>query len=375
MSTFSNFMELGTLFCYLLVLFWPKEVCEGQKIKAEFLSRGTKRFYFNSCSCGLLEVNEQDISSDWAKEKNALIEKNLRNLFKSRRRRKREAEQSAKSIRINLSLTINMDSKDGNFSGNIVANPEKVRSKHILRTMDHLMLDEYSVEMEAVSPESLESLGPNWRNMGSQDKNYTTPVLKLSHKVINGIVAERGQAPWQVLLENMNSGEICGGAIVNARFILTAAHCTVSFEKQGTRPLRYPANILAIVRQPTRCANRFLSSKYKYEIARVYNHPKYEAKANGQLLFDFALLQTARSMAPFDMDLKPICLPPIDWWEKSFINENVFIAGYGRTTKQEISGQDTTSCVLKLGKTSIISSRDSKCSAVSSNPRDLWLGS
>eukprot|EP00094_Tigriopus_californicus_P007504 TCALIF_07225-PA protein Name:"Similar to Dpy30 Protein dpy-30 homolog (Mus musculus)" AED:0.04 eAED:0.04 QI:140/0.8/0.5/1/0.2/0.33/6/0/293 len=171
MSTFSNFMELGTLFCYLLVLFWPKEVCEGQKIKAEFLSRGTKRFYFNSCSCGLLEVNEQDISSDWAKEKNALIEKNLRNLFKSRRRRKREAEQSAKSIRINLSLTINMDSKDGNFSGNIVANPEKVRSKHILRTMDHLMLDEYSVEMEAVSPESLESLGPNWRNMGSQDKN------------------------------------------------------------------------------------------------------------------------------------------------------------------------------------------------------------
>ncbi|XP_059081544.1 transmembrane protease serine 9-like isoform X2 [Tigriopus californicus] len=307
MSTFSNFMELGTLFCYLLVLFWPKEVCEGQKIKAEFLSRGTKRFYFNSCSCGLLEVNEQDISSDWAKEKNALIEKNLRNLFKSRRRRKREAEQSAKSIRINLSLTINMDSKDGNFSGNIVANPEKVRSKHILRTMDHLMLDEYSVEMEAVSPESLESLGPNWRNMGSQDKNYTTPVLKLSHKVINGIVAERGQAPWQVLLENMNSGEICGGAIVNARFILTAAHCTVSFEKQGTRPLRYPANIL-------------------------------------------------------------------DWWEKSFINENVFIAGYGRTTKQEISGQDTTSCVLKLGKTSIISSRDSKCSAVSSNPREQICG-
>ncbi|TRY67949.1 hypothetical protein TCAL_07224 [Tigriopus californicus] len=142
-------------------------------------------------------------------------------------------------------------------------------------------------------------------------KEDTTPVLKLSHKVINGIVAERGQAPWQVLLENMNSGEICGGAIVNARFILTAAHCTVSFEKQGTRPLRYPANILAIVRQPTRCANRFLSSKYKYEIARVYNHPKYEAKANGQLLFDFALLQTARSMAPFDMDLKPICLPPI----------------------------------------------------------------
>lgn len=67
----------------------------------------------------------------------------------------------------------------------------------------------------------------------------------------------------------------------------------------------------AIVRQPTRCANRLLSSKYKYEIAQVYNHPKYEAQSNGQLLFDFALLQTERSMAPFDMDLKPICLPPI----------------------------------------------------------------
>lgn len=56
--------------------------------------------------------------SDWAKEKNALIEKNLRNLFTSRRRRKRETGQRAKSIQINLSLTINLDSKDGNFSGN-----------------------------------------------------------------------------------------------------------------------------------------------------------------------------------------------------------------------------------------------------------------
>ena len=43
--------------------------------------------------------------------------------------------------------------------------------------------------------------------------------------IVGGTTAQTGEAPWQVLIENMNNAEICGGAIINTLFVLTAAHC------------------------------------------------------------------------------------------------------------------------------------------------------
>jgi Trypsin len=38
--------------------------------------------------------------------------------------------------------------------------------------------------------------------------------------IVGGTNAVMGEAPWQVLIENMNNAEICGGAIINELFIL-----------------------------------------------------------------------------------------------------------------------------------------------------------
>ena len=50
-------------------------------------------------------------------------------------------------------------------------------------------------------------------------------------KVVNGKPVEDGKAPWHAILEDLNCATLCGGSIVNIKFILTAAHCIDSFKK------------------------------------------------------------------------------------------------------------------------------------------------
>ena len=77
--------------------------------------------------------------------------------------------------------------------------------------------------------------------------------------MVNGTPARDGEVPWQVILEDMNCATLCGGSIINTRFILSAAHCIDSFvakpiqtcrekiiqkHRQGKEIFKYPRNIL-----------------------------------------------------------------------------------------------------------------------------------
>ena len=49
-----------------------------------------------------------------------------------------------------------------------------------------------------------------------------------SFRVIGGQAATLGQFPWQVAVQidlGGGSQELCGGSIINSKFILTAGHC------------------------------------------------------------------------------------------------------------------------------------------------------
>ena len=55
---------------------------------------------------------------------------------------------------------------------------------------------------------------------------------KNQEKIVGGEEAERGEWPWQALLEVVDPVDsliypICGGTLIDSKWVVTAAHCTV----------------------------------------------------------------------------------------------------------------------------------------------------
>lgn len=46
-----------------------------------------------------------------------------------------------------------------------------------------------------------------------------------NERIIGGAAAENSSAPYQVSLRDVNNTHFCGGAIINKKWIVTAAHC------------------------------------------------------------------------------------------------------------------------------------------------------
>ncbi|XP_017118587.1 chymotrypsin-2 [Drosophila elegans] len=57
----------------------------------------------------------------------------------------------------------------------------------------------------------------------------------LQNRVIDGQDAELGEAKYQISLQGMYGGHICGGCIIDERHILTAAHCVYGYNPSYLR--------------------------------------------------------------------------------------------------------------------------------------------
>ncbi|XP_055969875.1 serine protease 55-like [Sorex fumeus] len=137
-------------------------------------------------------------------------------------------------------------------------------------------------------------------------------------RIIRGSEVAVGEFPWQVSIQGQHE-HLCGGAILDERWVLTAAHCVVT-GAVTPEDLTVVSGSIDLSRGP-----REVSS-----VALLIAHPDFNRLT---LNNDIALLQVSPELLPGHLQ-RPICLPPrpspAHW-------RQCWVAGWGQTKADEES--------------------------------------
>uniref|UniRef100_W5MF31 Prothrombin n=1 Tax=Lepisosteus oculatus TaxID=7918 RepID=W5MF31_LEPOC len=163
---------------------------------------------------------------------------------------------------------------------------------------------------------------PMFERVNKQDateKELTESYI--ASRIVKGVEAEQGSAPWQVMLYRKNPQELlCGASLLSDQWILTAAHCILypPWDKNFT------ANDI-IVRLGKHSRAKFEKGQEKIvALDKIIVHPRYDWKVN--LNRDIALLHM-RNPVSFSDRIAPICLPTKE------VAKTLMFAGFkGRVT-------------------------------------------
>ncbi|XP_072493834.1 serine protease 42-like [Notamacropus eugenii] len=134
-------------------------------------------------------------------------------------------------------------------------------------------------------------------------------------KVINGHVAPASKWPWQVSLQ-AGQQHICGGALINTEWVLTAAHCIMwNYDytvKLGDMSYYTSKNSIVV------------------DVKDIIIHPSYS-----ELIVvknDIALVRL-KSPVNLTQKIQPICLPSNKLYLKN--GTRCWVAGWGRTEENK----------------------------------------
>ncbi|XP_052898221.1 trypsin-3-like isoform X1 [Anopheles moucheti] len=136
------------------------------------------------------------------------------------------------------------------------------------------------------------------------------PQYGAGHRIVGGFEINVSDAPYQVSLQYFNSHR-CGGSVLNNKWVLTAAHCTVGIA-------------------PTSLAVRVGSSEHAsggavVSVARAVEHPNYD---DSTIDFDFSLLELKDELT-FSDQVQPVALPEQD--EPVEDGTMTTVSGWGNT--------------------------------------------
>jgi len=161
---------------------------------------------------------------------------------------------------------------------------------------------------------------------GGTGPTTTTPAnckcgLKMT-RVLGGSEAPVNGYPWMAMLaERPGGGQICGGAVINSRWIATAAHCV---SPNGTFPATQvlkPTSLWVVLGAHTQTDITETNMLRKFAVQRIVVHKTKTGRAS---TVDLALLKVKE-----EIDLNkytPLCLPDPEF---DIRGHNVTLTGWG----------------------------------------------
>ncbi|XP_042363215.1 serine protease 33 [Plectropomus leopardus] len=117
----------------------------------------------------------------------------------------------------------------------------------------------------------------------------------VENRIVGGVDAIDGAWPWQVDIQTVTAGHICGGSIISESWVLSAAHCFPN-----------PSDVSSYIIYAGRYQlNGFNPHQSTHRVSRVVIPSGYSEPHNGK---DLALVQLSTPVTWSDY-IRPVCLP------------------------------------------------------------------
>merc|ERR1712168_967172 len=138
-------------------------------------------------------------------------------------------------------------------------------------------------------------------------------------KIVGGVNTEVNEYPWQAGLVSKGGSFVwCGGSLVNSRWVLTAAHCTVGDS---------PSAIQVLLGEHDYSVDHE-ADHIRADVSSIEDHPDYNSNT---LDNDFSMLKLAVAVDyGSHPHIRPICLPAID--TLTYNGDTATVTGWGTTS-------------------------------------------